>query len=169
MLDWTYIQVIEPGANAIKQWVVTSAPNTPDAPMLFIRLRYSDIATSNPATADFDNDGDLDLVLNVYRGAPLFFRNETGASRVAVRLHGGAGNPSGAGAKVTLLGGAVPIQAREMFCGGRYLSGGDPQLCFAAGKASPVMSLEVVWRSGAKSVLEGVKANRIYEIAEPAR
>jgi hypothetical protein len=131
-------------------------------------LDAHDIAQGT-AEADFDNDGDLDLVLNVYRGAPLFFRNETTAPRVAVRLKGRDGNGAGAGAKVTLRGGAVPVQTREVFSGGRYLSGGDPQLCFAAGKAAGAMTLEVAWRSGAKSVLRDVKPNRIYELAEPTR
>jgi len=131
-------------------------------------LDARDIAQGT-AEADFDNDGDLDLVLNVYRGAPLFFRNGATAPRVAVRLKGLTGNPAGAGAKITLRGGAVPVQTREMFVGGRYLSGGDPQLCFAAGKGAGGMSIEVMWRGGAKSLVDGVLANRIYEISEPSR
>lgn len=120
------------------------------------------------AEADLDNDGDLDLVMNMYRGRPAVYRNNAQAPRVAVRLRGRGGNWQGIGAKVTLRGGAVPEQTREVFCGGRYHSGGDPQLCFAAGNNSALMKLEVVWRNGTRTLLENVRANRIYEIAESA-
>jgi hypothetical protein len=117
------------------------------------------------AEADLDNDGDLDLVANMYRDPVAIYRNETSAPRVAVRLRGPRGNTKGIGAKVTLRGGAVPIQSREMFCGGRYLSSGDPILVFAAGSLKNRMSLEVVWRDGTHSVVDDVRANRIYLIA----
>lgn len=118
------------------------------------------------AEADLDGDGGLDLVVNMYRAQPALYRNLTGAPRVAVRVRGKMPEWQGIGAKVTLRGGAVPLQSRDIFCGGRYLSGGDQQICFAAGKAERGMILEVVWRSGAKSVVPDVRPNRIYEIDE---
>jgi hypothetical protein len=120
------------------------------------------------AEADLDNDGDLDLVMNMYRDYPAVYRNNAPSPRVAVRLRGRGGNWQGIGAKVTLRGGALPAQTREVFCGGRYHSGGDPQLCFAAGKKPGVMKLEVLWRNGARSDVDNVGADRIYEISEPA-
>jgi hypothetical protein len=118
------------------------------------------------AEADLDNDGDLDLVVNMYREPVAIYRNETIAPRVAVRLRGSGGNSQGIGAKVTLRGGAVPVQSREMFCGGRYLSGGDPMLVFAAGAAKSGMTIEVLWRNGRRSLVEDVRPNRIYAIFE---
>ena len=119
------------------------------------------------AEADLDDDGDLDLVVNQYQAPAAIYRNNSAAPRVAVRLKGGGANWQGIGAKVTLVGGAVPKQSREVFCGGRYLSGGAQQLCFAAGKTADGMTLEVVWRNGRRTVVEQVAANRIYEITEP--
>ena len=119
------------------------------------------------AEADLDNDGDLDLVMNMYRDRPAIYRNNSGAPRLAVRLRGAGGNSQGIGAKITVRTASLPVQSREMFCGGRYHSGGDTQLCFAADPKSQ-MSLEVVWRSGKRSRIEKVRANRIYEVAEPA-
>jgi hypothetical protein len=121
------------------------------------------------AEADLDGDGDLDLVVNMYRDPVAIYRNETSAPRVAVRLRGKGANSQGIGAKVTLRGGAVPVQTREMFCGGRYLSGGDPMLVFAAGATKSGMTLEVAWRAGTTAVVENVLANRIYEISEMGR
>jgi hypothetical protein len=118
------------------------------------------------AAADLDNDGTLDLVANVFNGPLGVYRNDTVAPRVAVRLKGGPPNTQGIGAKVKLLNGAVPLQSQEMTCGGRYLSGGEALLVFAAGKSPSGMTLEVTWRNGRVSRVEGVGANRIYEVEE---
>ncbi|HLH56945.1 MAG TPA: VCBS repeat-containing protein, partial [Verrucomicrobiae bacterium] len=115
--------------------------------------------------ADLDGDGDLDLIVNDLNSSALIFRNETSAARVAVRLHGHAANTQGIGAKVSLFNGAVPRQTTEIVCGGRYLSGSDTEAVFAAG-ASKDMRLEVQWRNGNRSVVDGVKPNCLYEIDE---
>src|SRR5438067_458776 len=116
--------------------------------------------------ADLDGDGDLDVVVNNLNGVAGVYRNESNAPRVAVRLKGLAGNTRGIGAKIWLYGGAVPMQSQEMICGGRYLSSDDAMRVFAAGSLSNEMRIEVRWRSGRRSVVNGVKANRIYEIEE---
>lgn len=118
------------------------------------------------AMADLDNDGDLDLVVNDLNSSALILRNETSAGRVAVRLKGAPPNSQGIGAKVSLLKGAIPKQTTEMVCAGRYLSGSDTEAVFATGSAGAEMSLEVLWRSGRRSVVASVLPNRIYEIDE---
>jgi len=67
-----------------------------------------------------------------------------------------------------LYGGAVPMQSQETICGGRYLSCDDTMRVFAAGTTTNQMRIEVRWRSGKRSVVDGVKSNRIYEIHETA-
>jgi len=115
---------------------------------------------------DLDADGDLDFVVNNFGAAAGVYRNESNTPRVAVRLRGVAPNTRGIGAKATLLGGAVPMQMQEVVAGGRYMSGSDPLLVFAAGSLTNKLSLEVIWRSGKRSIIDGIKANRIYEIDE---
>src|SRR5438034_4793873 len=116
--------------------------------------------------ADLDNDGDLDVVVNNLNGTAGIYRNESSAPRVAVRLKGLPPNTRGIGAKIWLYAGAVPMQSQEMICGGRYLSSDDPMRVFAAGSLTNEMRIEVRWRSGRRSVVNGVQANRIYEIDE---
>ncbi|HET6407188.1 MAG TPA: VCBS repeat-containing protein, partial [Chthoniobacteraceae bacterium] len=118
------------------------------------------------ATADFDGDGDLDLAVNSLNGPASLYRNESSGLRVAVRLKGKAPNTQAIGSLVTLKGGAVPTQQQEVVSGGRYLSGNDPLLMFAAGKGDGAMTLEVKWRSGGTSVVSNLKASRIYEVSE---
>jgi hypothetical protein len=118
------------------------------------------------ALADFDGDGALDAVVNNLGSAAGVYRNNSSAARVAVRLKGTSPNTQGIGAKIKLLGGAVPTQSQEIINGGRYMSGSEPMLAFAAGKSAGNMAIEVTWRSGRVSRVGNVAANRIYEVDE---
>ena len=119
------------------------------------------------ALADLDGDGDLDVIATRLDAAPALYRNETSAPRVAVRLAGASGNPAGIGAKISVTAPGLPIQSREVTAGGYYLSGSDPLLAFATGPDSAV-SVEVQWRSGSVSRISDARANRLYEVSEPA-
>jgi hypothetical protein len=72
------------------------------------------------ALADLDNDGGLDVVINNLGCVASVYHNHGSAPRVAVRLKGLPPNTQGIGAKIKLLGGAVPMQSQEVACGGLY-------------------------------------------------
>jgi enediyne biosynthesis protein E4 len=116
--------------------------------------------------ADLDNDGDLDVIVSCLWQAPLIYRNESSAPRVAIRLKGKAPNTQGIGAKIRISGGAVPLQTQEIVSGGRYLSADDPMRVFAAGSLTNRLRIEVAWRSGLQSVIDDALPNQIYELDE---
>lgn len=116
------------------------------------------------ALADLDGDGALDVVVTRLDAPSVVYRNRTAAPRVAVRLRGAGANTQGIGAVVTVSGGGLPAQSREMTAGGYYLSGSDAQLAFAARDSGMVITVR--WRSGMVSRVAGVHANRLYEIDE---
>lgn len=118
------------------------------------------------ATADFDGDGDLDFAVNNLNGPAALYENLSNAPRVAVRLRGKAPNTQAIGAQVSLRGGALPIQRREIVSGGRYLSGCDPMTVFAAGTNGAEMTLEITWRDGSTQSIAGLQGNHAYEIEQ---
>lgn len=118
------------------------------------------------ALADLDNDGDQDLVINCVNDAPLLYRNDSPAPRVAVRLRGRTPNSQGIGAGITLRDG-TQTRFREVLGGARYLSGDDSLQTFATGATRLPLSIEVNWSRGARSLIEGVLPNHLYEITEP--
>jgi hypothetical protein len=125
----------------------------------------SDAAISQGlALADFDGDGDQDLVASRLNAAPAVYRNNSSAPRIAIRLVGAGANRQGIGAKVTVRSASIPAQTREMTAGGYYLSGSDALLTFAA--PDSVAAVEVRWRNGRASTLGSLRRNRVYEIHE---
>ncbi|MGH7569770.1 MAG: CRTAC1 family protein [Gemmatimonadales bacterium] len=119
------------------------------------------------ALADLDGDGDLDVVINRLGKPAAVLRNDAPAPRIAVRLRGGPPNTGGIGSRVRVVGGAVPEQRREVIAGGVYLSGSEPLLTFATGKAD-VVTIVVDWRDGRRTAIEGARPNRLYEIEPTA-
>jgi enediyne biosynthesis protein E4 len=135
------------------------------------RFGTEDDISHTMAAADLDGDGDLDVIVNRLGAPALVLRNDATAPRVAVRLIGDAPNTRAVGARIHLLGGAVPTQEREVVAGGLYMSHSDYEASFAMGKSDSA-TIVVDWRDGRRTALVGVRPNRLYEItsatAKPA-
>ncbi len=115
------------------------------------------------AVADLNNNGTLDFVVNRMNQTAAVFKNNTRAPRISVRLKGKKPNTQAIGATVKLIGGPVK-QSKQVVSGGQYSSGSDPGLMFAADQDNPDHEIRIKWPDGSKSLIQGVKANRIYLI-----
>ncbi|MDA8527670.1 VCBS repeat-containing protein [Opitutaceae bacterium] len=118
------------------------------------------------ATADFDGDGDLDLVYTNYEGNPSVFRNDAqNGDRLVIKLRGEESNRFGIGAKVTVVaGGRSQIQELQPTRG--YLSSGEPMMFFGLGEHDLIERVDVQWPSGRTQTLAEIPANQRLTLEE---
>jgi hypothetical protein len=119
------------------------------------------------AIADFDNDGDLDILVSNNGQTPQLFRNDGGNRRhwLEVRLIGSRSNRDGIGALVKIVAGGR-AQVDEAKGGGSYQAAHDPRLHFGLGDSAKVDSIEVKWPSGTVDKLTNITADRVIGIRE---
>ena len=121
------------------------------------------------ATADYDDDGDLDLfVVNTNQPAALL-RNDSRRENhwLALRLRGTRSNRNGYGARVLVQSGEL-VQVDEARSASSYLSQDDPRLYFGLGPNRSVDRVEITWPSGTRQILSQISADRVIEVHEPA-
>jgi len=121
------------------------------------------------AVGDFDNDGDLDILVNNNGEAPQLLRNDGGNANhwLEVFLIGTRSNRDGVGARVKLVAGDLVLHDQRKG-GMSYAAAQDPRLHFGLGKRESVDSIEVHWPSGIVTRLEKPGSDRIITIKEGA-
>jgi len=119
------------------------------------------------ATADFDNDGDIDIVVNNRGAAPELLRNDGGNANnwLTVRLIGTKSNRDGIGASLKLVSEGF-TQFDQAKGGSSYMSASDPRIHFGLGKREKIESLEITWPSGTVDKLASVPINQIITVKE---
>jgi enediyne biosynthesis protein E4 len=119
------------------------------------------------AYADFDNDGDLDIVYSNLGAAPTFLENVTPSSHhwVTIQTVGTRSNRDGIGARLKLKAGDL-IQYATGRSGESYLSGNDPRAHFGLGGKKIVDELEVHWPSGLVDKVTHLDANQFVRVRE---
>jgi hypothetical protein len=122
------------------------------------------------ATGDFDNDGDLDLLVNCINDVPQLLRCDSATKNnwVKVKTIGTKSNRTGIGARIvctTQEGGKPHRQMDEVRSGGSYISQSDLRVHFGLGTADRA-DIEVRWPSGTIDRLEGIAVNRIVTVLE---
>ena len=119
------------------------------------------------AFADFDNDGDVDIVVNnLHDTTDLFRLDQTGERHwVTLKLAGTKSNRSAIGALARLVT-ADGEQRQEVRGGGSYYSQNDLRLHFGLGTARAVERVIVRWPNGAEEAWTGLAADRAHVLTE---
>jgi hypothetical protein len=119
------------------------------------------------AFADFDNDGDTDVIVNNVHAAPDLFRLESPRDThwLTVKLVGTSSNRSAIGARVRLLG-SDGVQLQEVRGGGSYYSQNDLRVTFGLGRSTSIEGLEIRWPNGREERWEDVGIDRIVTLKE---
>jgi hypothetical protein len=120
------------------------------------------------AYGDFDNDGDLDLVITTNNGPARLLRNDAGAGNGAVRitLEGVTSNRDAIGARVRIQRDDGRTAWSMVKTGSSYCSQSELPLTFGLARASRLSAIEVTWPNGRIEKLPGVAANQSITIRE---
>ena len=119
------------------------------------------------AIGDFDNDGDLDILINNNGSAAQLLRNDGGNANhwLEILLIGTRSNRDGVGSRVKLVAGDLTLYDQRKG-GMSYQSAQDPRLHFGLGARTKVDVLEIRWPSGALTRLTGIASDQIIAVQE---
>jgi hypothetical protein len=120
------------------------------------------------AFGDFDNDGDMDVLIMNVNEPPSLLRNDAPAGNhwIKIRLEGVKSNRSAIGARVLLRYGGK-VQAQEVLSQSGYLSASDPRLHFGLGAATTA-DIEIHWPLGLVEKYPALAADQLVTIREGA-
>jgi enediyne biosynthesis protein E4 len=121
------------------------------------------------ATADFDNDGDIDVAINVRGDYPELLRNDGGNANnwLTVKLLGTKSNRDGLGTVLKLTAEGF-TQLKQAQGGMSYMSASDPRHHFGLGQRKKIESLEITWPSGQVDKLANLSPNQFITVKEGA-
>lgn len=119
------------------------------------------------AIGDFDNDGDLDILVNNNGGPAQLLRNDGGNANhwLQVLLIGTRSNRDGVGARVKLSAGDLSLYDQRKG-GMSYQSAQDPRLHFGLGQQNKIDLLEIRWPSGSVTKLANIASDQIIAVEE---
>jgi hypothetical protein len=121
---------------------------------------------------DYDNDGDVDLLVVNLNDVPNLLRNDGGNRnrwlRVEALLEFPTGTRHALGARVTVTAGGLR-QIDDVLPVRGYLGQADPRLHFGLGKAEVVDEVEIRWPDGAVQKLHNVKTNQTLKLTHQPR
>ena len=127
------------------------------------------VVARGAAYADYDHDGDPDIVVTTNDGPAYLFRNDGGNRNnwISIRLVGRKSNHDGIGAVVRVASKSGK-QWNMVRSGSSYCSQSDLALTFGLGSDPDVQAIEIEWPSGEKQKLGGTPANQFLTIDETA-
>jgi enediyne biosynthesis protein E4 len=120
------------------------------------------VAGRGAAFGDLNNDGAIDVVMNVLGGPPEIFLNRDHAAHwLTLALTGTRSNRDGIGARVVVNG-----QTQDVTTSGSYLSASDKRVHFGLGSSTRA-SVDILWPSGVHQILKDVKVDQVLPVQEP--
>lgn len=116
---------------------------------------------------DYDNDGDVDLLICNLDSAPTLLRNEGGNHNhwLSVRLVGTKSNRDGIGARIRVVAADLE-QTVEVTTGGSFLSHSDTRAHFGLGHHPEADLIEIHWPSGRLQRLQNIPADQFLVVEE---
>ena len=119
------------------------------------------------AVGDYDNDGDLDVLISNNGEAPILLRNDGGNRNnwVGLQLVATKSNPGSVGAVISWQVGSRKF-SRLKTTGGSYLASHDPREILGAGPNGKIESIEIRWPSGKFDKLTNVPMNTYVTVVE---
>ena len=119
------------------------------------------------AVGDFDNDGDLDILVSNNGQAPQLLRNDGGNTNhwLEVLLIGTKSNRDGVGARVRVSAGDLVLYDQRKG-GMSYQSAQDPRLHFGLGQRFRIDAVEITWPGGMVTKLSNLKSDQIVAVKE---
>jgi hypothetical protein len=131
------------------------------------------------AFGDYNNDGNMDAVVNCVNAPPQLLRCDASIQRnwIKLRLVGKKSNRTGIGARISVIATTAPqdqsgighqplCQIDELRSGGSYYSQNDLRMHFGLDHATQADTVEIAWPSGAQDTLHNLAANHLYVIEE---
>lgn len=122
------------------------------------------------AAGDLDNDGSLEIVASRLNDTPVIFKRKGGpvGHWLLLQLRGTRSNRDAIGAKLKLtLGSGRSLYEHVTTANGIY-SASDRRVHFGLGQETRIAALEITWPSGKVQRLEGLKADQVLMVTEPA-
>ncbi|MFD1614621.1 VCBS repeat-containing protein [Gelatiniphilus marinus] len=119
--------------------------------------------SNGAAYADFDNDGDLDLVINNINDTPLLYKNNDTNNFIQITLNGGAKNTFAIGSKITITANNIK-QYQELYTSRGFISSVQNVINFGLGDAKIIDEIVIEWPNQKTTTLTNVKANQIITV-----
>ena len=129
-------------------------------------IKKDTLVAGATAIADFDNDGDLDIITNTINTTPQLYENTTNASSayLKIRFEYTDKNPFGIGTKVFAYN-QGQLQYKELYTVRGFQASSEPIIHFGYGTATTVDSIKIVWPDRSAQTLKDVAVNQSLSIS----